>query len=66
MIIKTVGELIAALQGKDPNAPILTLYDDHAGVSDRLAVVDPGEDDRPDWAEPNTVYLDVSYNNLGL
>lgn len=57
----TAGELKAALADIDDGAPLLILFDSRAGVSDKISIINnPEPDDVCDWAEPGTIYLDIS------
>jgi hypothetical protein len=61
----TAGELKAQLKDIPDDAPLLILYDSQAGVSTGIEVVTedvttPWDYGPVDWAEPNTVYLDIS------
>lgn len=54
----TVGQLKACLAALPDDAPLLILYDSQAGVSTTIDLVHPKEP--VEWAEPGTVYLDIS------
>lgn len=58
----TAGELKTQLTDIPDDAPLLILYDSQAGVSTGIEVLDneTGDHEPVDWAEPGTVYLDIS------